>query len=131
MKFFRFIGKEEFDLLMNGEMIVPLKNSSKGNTSLSGEHLYFFECFGLDEKGSKLKIEYHYEFSVGVVGDYAVVVIDKENYNEDGFGTYSDPNGDCLDTINVDEFGIESYSLENVISIYKIEYYKMVEYKII
>lgn len=102
MKLFRFMSKDEFEKLINGEELVNEKEHT-GHTDSIG---FCFMSYKEDED-----IEYAYEYLSGIVTDDIVVVFetDKNNLNK-SWGIYADPYGHFFDTITETEYCTTNYN---------------------
>ena len=101
MKLFRFMSKEEFRKLVNGE---DLENNTvhQGHTNSIGF------CF-MEEDNCNYP-EYAYEFLSGVVSDNICVRFETEVKLKEGYGIYADPYGSFFSTITQIEYSITKYN---------------------
>ena len=102
MKLFRFMSKDEFEKLINGEKLVNGKKHP-GNTDSIG---FCFMPYKEDED-----IEYAHEYLSGIVTEDIIVVFetDKNNLNK-SWGIYADPYGHFFDTITETEYCTTNYN---------------------
>lgn len=102
MKLFRFMSKDEFEKLINGEELANEKEHA-GHTDSIG---FCFMPYKEDED-----IEYAYEYLSGIVTDDIVVVFetDKNNLNK-SWGIYADPYGHFFHTITETEYCTTNYN---------------------
>ena len=102
MKLFRFMSKNEFEKLINGEDLVNEKEHS-GNTGSVG---FCFMQYKKDED-----IEYAYEYLSGIVTEDIVVVCETDTNNlNKSWGIYADPYGHFFDTITETEYCTTDYN---------------------
>lgn len=131
-KYFRFIGQYEKNKLMNYETIKPLRRL-KGNTTLSGDNIYFFPYIDETQIGD------YVQFMRGAVDTDYVVVIETDIKPEEGIGQYSymGPQGDMSyeewydKTESILEYGLPEYNLADVRLMYIYDYKQPNEYKLI
>lgn len=100
MKLFRYMSKNEFNKLINGE---TLKNDKKhtGFTDSVGF------CFMEGEEGTA---EYCYDFLSGIVSNEVLVLFETDKELKKGYGRYADPYGSFFDTIMKTEYSITEYN---------------------
>lgn len=103
MKIFRFMSKNEFDKLIQGEI---LKNNKihQGNTNSIGF------CFMKVEDNTP---EFAYEFLSGIVSDDVCVVFETNKKLTKSYGIYANPYGNFFSTITEDEYCIKEYNLKD------------------
>lgn len=101
MKLFRFMSREEFIKLVNGE---DLENNTvhEGHTESIG--------FCFMEEDVCNNPEYAYEFLSGVVSEDICVRFETEVKLKEGYGIYADPYGSFWDTIIKTEYSITKYN---------------------
>ena len=122
MRFVRFIGIEELDVLIKTGKVKPVKGRR--------DCLYFFPAEGemCDGWGTEFHtVEYRYEYVSGIVSDYyiddrricIVLNLDIEKTGlEQVVETYADPEGSFWDTIGVVEYhSKKGYEIEDVVSV--------------
>lgn len=120
MKLLRFIGPTEYMRLNTGKDIKPLKAYTDTKTTFSGiPIMYFFEYTDIKD------IQYYYEamdFNTGMIERpwYVIIAEIPNSRIERGLGTYYNPEGNGA--VDLNEYGIESYSSKDVIKIYRLDY---------
>ena len=102
MKIFRYMSKNEFDKLINGETLI-------NNTIHEGLTNSVGFCFMKVEDNEP---RYAYEFLSGVVDDDVCVVFETKKKLTKSYGVYADPYGSFFDTITKDEYCTKEYNLE-------------------
>ena len=127
MKVFRFMSKEEFELLKSGKTLINKKDHKLTNKCVSVGFCFFDkeDCYP----------EYAYEFLSSIVSDDVCVEfeVDKSLLKESS-GTYADPYGDnffstiwmteyCCTSYNNKDFKMLSYSIG--FSDYKFDWKKI------
>ena len=118
MKLLRFIGPAEYNLLLKGETIKPIRVYNDTNTSFRGQSIMFFFEFK-DETYAQFCYE---AFGFGVIHErpwYAVVVQVPDDEVAKGVGTYSDPYNEGM-SVEIPEFALEAYNLNDVRVSYKV-----------
>lgn len=107
MKAYRFIGKEEYELLKKGETLFNnTKWSEMNDTNSVG--FCFFSC-----RSTKMEkvVDYGLDWLDFIAAKaYAIVAVEMEQMKK-GFGWYA--NG------KMTEYSVTTYSIENVIGIYQ------------
>ena len=111
MIIFRFMSKNEIDLLMSGKSLVNNRTFSECRTASTGF------CF-LDAE--EYTIEHAYDFLSGIVSDYVCVMFETDAILEKSSGTYAIT---CYDDVTDEEYYngkiarneycIDSYSLQS------------------
>lgn len=117
MKLFRFISAEEAQAIIDYDIIEPIQSKPKGRTTLPSDVLYFLEYRDLEYITNEAHL-----FLMGIVDDDYLVIIDKpDDEIIEGYGTYADlASDDWDDTVQVKEYGVYSYSIEDVVALYKV-----------
>jgi len=103
MKIFRYMSKDEFDKLINGETLIN-NTIHKGHTNSVGF------CFMKVEDNEP---RYAYEFLSGAVDDDVCVVFETKKKLNKSYGVYANPYGSFFDTITENEYCTKEYSLED------------------
>ena len=101
MKLFRFMSKEEFRKLVNGEELEKNKGHD-GKTNSIGF------CFMKDDIYNNP--EYAYEYLSGIVSKDICVKFETEIELKKGYGIYADPYGSFFSTITQIEYSITKYN---------------------
>ena len=105
MKYYRFMSKNEFEKLINGE---TLKNDKKHQAKTNSVGFCFMKYDDYKPKDA-------YEFMSGIVSEDICVVFETTKKLTKSYGVYADPdlsNG-WFASITVDEYCIKEYSLQN------------------
>lgn len=122
MRFVRFIGIEELDVLLTTGDVKPIKERR--------DCLYFFPSQGEKCKGwgcDYHSVPYRYEYVSGIVSDYhsddgrRCIVLNLEMEEDDleqDFATYANPEGSFWDTMSVLEYHSKhGYNIGDVLSV--------------
>ena len=104
MRLFRFMSKNEFNNLLNGEDLIN-NTKHKGFTKSIGF------CF---MKGEEIEAEYSYQFLSGVVSDEICVLFETNEKLNKSYGIYANPYGHFFDTITEDEYCIKKYNKQTI-----------------
>lgn len=110
--FFRYMGREEYEALMDGRKLVNESRHVGANTNSAG--FCFFKSRGdLDSD-----IVRSSSYTAEIVSEYVCVLFRNEGAQlKEGYGLYADPYGDFLDSMTVTEYSTTEYDKTSMVPV--------------